>query len=40
MTVDYCPIEIMVADLYTKLIQGNLFRLLQNKILNLNNEDV
>ena len=39
MKVEYCPTEIMVADFYTKPLQGKLFRLFQNMILDINNKD-
>ena len=38
MKVGYCPMEIIVSDFYTKPLQGKLFRLFRNMILNLNDE--
>ena len=38
--VEYCPTEMVVADFYTKPLQGKLFRLFQNMIMKLNDEDV
>ena len=38
MKVEYCPMEIIVSDFYTKPLQGKLFRLFRNMILNLNDE--
>ena len=38
MKVEYCPTEMMIADIYTKPLQGKLFRLFQNLILNLREE--
>ena len=38
--VEYFPMKMMVADLYTKKLHGKIFRLFQNMILNLNDEDV
>ena len=35
MRVEYCPTEDMVADLFTKPLQGTLFRKLRRIILNL-----
>ena len=32
--------EIIIADFYTKFLQGNCFRLFQGIILNINYEDV
>ena len=32
--------KMMVADLYTNKLHGKIFRLFQNMILNLNDEDV
>ena len=40
MKVEYCPTEIIIADLYKIPLQGKLFRLFRNIILNLNDEDV
>ena len=36
----YCPTEIMIAYLYIKPLQGKLFRLFWNLILNLREEDI
>eukprot|EP00957_Ditylum_brightwellii_P063255 4800967-Ditylum_brightwellii.AAC.1 len=35
LTVEYCPTKLMVADFYTKPLQGKLFRIFRNRILNL-----
>eukprot|EP00957_Ditylum_brightwellii_P149347 11374174-Ditylum_brightwellii.AAC.2 len=35
LTIDYCFTELMVADFYTKPLQGKLFKAIQNRILNL-----
>eukprot|EP00957_Ditylum_brightwellii_P192784 14679161-Ditylum_brightwellii.AAC.1 len=35
LTVDYCPTNMMVADFYTKPLQGKLFRIFRNRVLNL-----
>ena len=40
MKVEYCPTEMMIADFYTKPLQGKLFRLFRNLILNLREEDI
>ena len=40
MKVEYCRTEMMIADFYTKPLQGKLFRLFQNLILNLREEDI
>ena len=40
MKVDYFPTEMMIADFYTKPLQGKLFRLFRNLILNLREEDI
>ena len=40
MKVDYCPTEMMIVDLYMKPLQGKLFRLFRNLILNLHEEDI
>ena len=40
MKVEYCQTEMMIADLYTKPLQGMMFRLFWNMILSLNYEDV
>ena len=40
MKVEHCPTEITIADFYTKPLQGKLFRLLRNLILNLREEDI
>ena len=33
--VEYCPTEVLVADFYTKPLQGTLFRQFRNFILNI-----
>eukprot|EP00957_Ditylum_brightwellii_P161299 12281539-Ditylum_brightwellii.AAC.1 len=33
LTIDYCPTKLMVADFYTKPLQGKLFRIFRNRIL-------
>eukprot|EP00957_Ditylum_brightwellii_P062922 4774542-Ditylum_brightwellii.AAC.1 len=38
LTVKYCLTELMVADFYTKPLQGKLFRVFRNRILNLEND--
>ena len=35
LTVNYCPTEMMVADFYIKPLQGKMFRVFRNRILNL-----
>ena len=40
MKAEYCPTEIMVAYFYNKPLQGKLFWLFGDMILNLNDEDV
>ena len=40
MKVEYFPTEMIIADLYTKRLQGKLFRLLRNLILNLCEEGI
>ena len=40
MKVEYCPTEMMIADFYTKPLQGKLFRLFRNLTLNLSEEDI
>ena len=40
MKVVYCPTETMIADFYIKPMQGRLFRLFWNLILNLSEEDI
>jgi hypothetical protein len=38
--VEYCPMEEMAADFFTKPVQGALFQKFCNWILNLNEYDV
>lgn len=40
MSIEYCPTEMMVADFYTKSLQGKLFRLFRSIILNLDDADM
>ena len=40
MKVEYCPMEIMIVEFYMKPLQGKLFRLFRNLILNLREEDI
>ena len=40
MKVEYCPTEMMISDFYTKPLQGIMFRLFRNLILNLHKEDI
>ena len=40
MSIEYCPTEMMVADFYTKPLQGKLFRLFRSIILNLDDADM
>ena len=40
MKVECYPTEMMIADFYTKPLQGKLFRLFRNLILNLREEDI
>ena len=40
MKVEYCPTEMIISDFYTKPLQVKLFRLFQNLILNLLEEDI
>ena len=37
--VQYCPTESMVADYFSKPLQGRLFRKLRNKIMNCEGDD-
>jgi hypothetical protein len=39
MTVEYCPMEEMVGDFFTKALQGGLFRKFRNLILNVSEDD-
>ena len=39
LKIEYCPTEEMVADFFTKPLQGSLFRKLRATILNLDDED-
>ena len=36
LTVEYCPTGEMIADFFTKPLQGKLFRMFRSLILNLN----
>ena len=38
--MEYCPTDMMIADFYTKPLQGKMIRLFQNLILNLCEEDI
>ena len=40
MKVKYCPTEMTITDFYIKPLQGNVFKIFCNMILNLSNEDV
>ena len=40
MKVEYYPKEMMIAGFYTKPLQGKVFNIFLNLILNLNGEDV
>ena len=40
MKREYCQTEIIIADFYINPLQDKMFRLSQNMIFNLNNEDV
>ena len=40
MKVECCQTEMMIASFYTKLLQGKLFRLFRNLILNLHERDI
>ena len=40
MKVEYCPTEMMIAELYMKPLQGEMFRLFRNLILNVCEEDI
>ena len=35
ITIDYCPTEDMIADFFTKPLQGGQFRKFRNKIMNI-----
>eukprot|EP00957_Ditylum_brightwellii_P081428 6193580-Ditylum_brightwellii.AAC.1 len=35
LSEEYCPTKLMVANFYTKPLQGKLFRIFRNRILNL-----
>ena len=37
--VEYCPTKMMVADFYTKPLQGKIFRLFRNTIMNLDDTE-
>ena len=37
VTVKYCPTEMMLADYYTKPLQGKMFRIFRDMILNIEN---
>ena len=40
LRVEYYPTEMMIADFYTKPLQGKLFRLFRNLILNVNDKEM
>ena len=40
MKLEYCPTEMVIEDFYTKPLQGELFRLFRNLILNLREENI
>ena len=40
ISVKYCPTEMMLADFYTKPLQGKLFRLFRNLFLNIEDPDM
>ena len=40
ISVKYCPTEMMIADFYTKSLQGKLFRIFRNLIMNIGDEDI
>ena len=40
MKLEYCPTEMVIEDFYTKPLQGKLFRLFRNLILNLREENI
>ena len=37
--IEYCPTELMVADYFTKALQGNLFRAMRDTIMGLESFD-
>ena len=40
MKLEYCPTEMIIENFYTKPLQGKLFRLFRNLILNLREENI
>ena len=40
ISVKYCPTKMMIADFYTKSLQGKLFRIFRNLIMNIGDEDI
>ena len=40
INIKYCPTELMIADFYTKPLQGKLFRIFRNMIMNTNDQDI
>ena len=40
LSVEYCPTKSMVADMFTKPLQGELFRKFRNTVLGINDEIV
>jgi len=39
ITIDYCPTEDMLADYFTKPLQGSLFRRLRNTIMGVTDSE-
>ena len=40
ISVKYCPTEMMIADFFTKPLQGKSFRIFRNLIMNISDEDI
>ena len=40
VNIKYCPTEMLLADFYTKPLQGSLFKIFRNMILNINDKQV
>ena len=40
LSVEYCPTEMMLADFYSKPLQGKMFRLFRSILLNLDDPDM